>query len=372
DDLIAAASIIGQSKGLYPLFWHCHRLLFQHDGSGYHKWPIHFAELKEQSGFFYILLAMTLVPEIKRIHTELGIDESVTRDTCRQIDCFCNNHKIGNDGTPGIFPKQLSWLTHYYKGRLFRIGRFEYKLRELELPIHVFEHNTSHEVVILAPDDVSYTERGLVVNALFQTESFHSQFSLTNTEATGFIITPNGRAINQKVTLDLTKWDVVLKPGDTVLDLHIPSGGAMTPEATGESFTNAFDFFDTIFPDDLTTCIFCNSWIFNTDFEEYFPESNLCRFMSELYIIPSPSNGDDGLFFTFCKDYEDWDEAPRETRLQHAILELYKKDDKLHSSGIIFQRKHLNNFGTQVYRNMQNGTANNIDFSFWKDYAEDG
>lgn len=53
--------------------------------------------------------------------------------------------------------------------------------------------------------------------------------------------------------------------------------------------------------------------------------------------------GDDGLFFIFCRGYDDWTQAPRETRLQRALLDLY-------CGGMVFLREDLGRFGEQVYR----------------------
>ncbi|MBO5959601.1 MAG: hypothetical protein J6Q65_05720, partial [Lentisphaeria bacterium] len=53
--------------------------------------------------------ALGLVPILKKLHTALKIDEQVTRDTCYQLNAYCNNHIMGT-GKPGIYPQQFNWL----------------------------------------------------------------------------------------------------------------------------------------------------------------------------------------------------------------------------------------------------------------------
>jgi len=85
----------------------------------------------------------------------------------------------------------------------------------------------------------------------------------------------------------------------------------------------------------------------HTELEARLPDSNLARLMRELYLFPVPSSGEDGLFFIFCRDYEDWKTAPRETRLQRAVLDIIAAGKPLRSGGMLLFRDHLAHFGEQ-------------------------
>ena len=117
-----------------------------------------------------------------------------------------------------------------------------------------------------------------------------------------------------------------------------------------ESLRAAFKFFDTCFPDVRPLAVQCRSWIFNTQLETHLAGSNLASFMREVYLFPVMSSGDDGLLFIFCRDYDDWTLAPRETRLQRALLDLYCGGTPLRCGGMVFLREDLGRFGEQVYR----------------------
>jgi hypothetical protein len=168
---------------------------------------------------------------------------------------------------------------------------------------------------------------------------------------TGFPITPEGKALKQEISLDATKWKPLLKPGDEIIEMHIPSGGGMSPEKCLDSLRQAFDFFHKMYPESILPAVCCqSSWIFNTQLEEAMPESNLAKFMREIYLFPVASKGKDGLWFVFCKEYEDWSQAPRQTSLQKAMLDVVCSGRKLRSAGMFFFENDLEYYGTGHYR----------------------
>ena len=111
--------------------------------------------------------------------------------------------------------------------------------------------------------------------------------------------------VNQTAHLPLAEWEPALQPGDSVLDMDIPAGGGMTPEACRHSLSAARDFFAERFPETKPKAVVCGSWLFNTQLEEVLgPEANLVKFQRELYLYPVPSSGQDGLWFIFLQAAE--------------------------------------------------------------------
>jgi hypothetical protein len=132
--------------------------------------------------------------------------------------------------------------------------------------------------------------------------------------------------------------------------MHIPPGGNMTLELCRDSIREAFAFFARFFPSRPVRAVLSKSWIFNTQFEERLPDSNLAKFMRELYLFPIASTGTDGLFFVFCREHPDRSTAPRKTALQRAMLDILERGGALRSGGMFFLKRDLPRFGTQHYR----------------------
>ena len=333
------------------LIWHCYHRLYFHSGSpGFGRWPELSEQLGEYGGLFHLLLGLAMVPMVKQVHAGLEVDEAVTRDTCMEVRGFNENHEVGRDGCPGILTEQMSWLRNYVDGNLFRVGRFEYWLKPLPMSVRAFRHRQNGTIVVLMPPATHFNQEGFVVIDP-RAASWTSTLTETESGVTGYPVDPRGMVRNRPVTLLTTEWASELQPGDHVLDMHIPPGGGMTPAACRDSFTRAFEFYATTFPGRHAKAIFSASWIFNTQFEQRLPDSNLAALMREIYLFPVRSGDQDGMSFVFCRDYDDWSRAPRRTRLQRAMIDIHTSGEGLRSGGMLFFREHISRFGCCHYRN---------------------
>lgn len=70
-----------------------------------------------------------------------------------------------------------------------------------------------------------------------------------------------------------------IQKGDSVIEVHIPSGGKLDCEAALASLDMARAFFAHYFPDYSYTCFTCHSWLLDDTLKAYLPpESNIVRF----------------------------------------------------------------------------------------------
>ena len=76
-----------------------------------------------------------------------------------------------------------------------------------------------------------------------------------------------------------------VRAGDPVLEIHIPDGGSMSPEACDDSIAQAREFFATYFPDYHYRCFTCHSWLLDTTLKDFLrPDSNILHFQSRFTI----------------------------------------------------------------------------------------
>lgn len=350
----AAARILAEPP-LRMLAWHCHRRLYACPGpcdtSG---WPTLDTALGPLSGCFYLLLGLDMTPRVRAAHAAMGFEESITRDTCAQLWSFNDNYRRGTGRVAGLWHGQLGWLTHYVAGRLFRLGRFEYKLEPFWPFCHVFRHRATGLVVSIAAEGLTFNREGFVAGARGIDDgagAWLSTFREGPLEVVGYPILPTGTARREKVRLDMTVWEPILQPGDTVLDMHIPAGGGMTPERCVDSMRRAAAFFSQHFPDRPARAVVCNSWIFGPQLEGILPpDANLVRYMRELYLFPVPSPGSGGLWFIFFRDPVEPATAPRENRLQAAVADYLAAGGVWRQGGMFILLDDLDGYGTQHYR----------------------
>ncbi len=304
-------------------------------------------------GVFYLLIILQAVPGMVANYRAQGVTEAMIRDTLGSIGLRCENHRVAY-GESGTLVKQTCWNRLYVDGEIYKLGRFEYKLIPMSDLIEVYRHRQHGRVTAVIKRPTKFAADGFVDSdgsAETVGESWSSVYKLSAEQLTATPVSPYGFALKNPVTLLLTDWERVLGEDDWIIDMHIPPGGKMSIDKCRESFELALDFFADKFPDKPSPAIYCSSWIFNTQFERLLPQSNMAKFMRELYLFPAPSSGRDGIFFVFCREEDDLSQAPRDTSLQRAMLSILESGEKLRSSGMIFLRDDINKFGTACYRN---------------------
>lgn len=111
----------------------------------------------------------------------------------------------------------------------------------------------------------------------------------------------------------------IIKEGDTVINMHIPSSGPLTPCSVQESLQLAYDFFGPNNGDKLV--IVCHSWLLYPPVAELFPEgSNMRRFYEVFDIfnqVEEPNDYD--LWRVFYVNTKDYASLPQNTSLQKSF-----------------------------------------------------
>jgi hypothetical protein len=123
---------------------------------------------------------------------------------------------------------------------------------------------------------------------------------------------------------DYEKDGNVIRKGDIVINMHIPSCGPMTEELCMDSFRQAEQFFKDLFPG-RPVAFMCNSWLLYPEHENMLePTTNMRKFMNFFEIVEGredPNGGNLWRIF-YAHDYSDPTKLPQETSLQRAYVKL--------------------------------------------------
>ncbi len=321
-ELLLCAKAIQGDETLARLAWHAYwRIFLSQEPCGIVAWPEP-PQLGDARGELYLLVALGFVPLMRKHHQEAGIPDEVIVDTAKQVWHFCNdNYQRGNAGRLGVYQGQLNWLRNYTRENYLRLGRLEFWLQPTKQEYRVYRHRHTGQVVVFLPPGERLLEDGYYPNGKESDKTFLTTFCEDEETIQGTPCTAGGFVSPKEITLSTSDWELVLKQGDNVLAMHIPSGGGMTPEACQDAFRQGKEFFATHFPQQTPKAITCASWIFNTQLQEILPaESNLCRLQRLVHLLPVA--GAWGLWFIFLKEWPfDTKTAPRETSLQRSILD---------------------------------------------------
>ena len=345
------AERILNSQPLSRLAWHYVRRMYEDDHRTFPPPPSLVSSLGPDSGLFFVLIALAWVPRLRAWHRTLGIPEEVTRETCLQVRCFMDNYVRAHSGRPGLFIGQLAWLWHYLKNKYVRRGRFEYWAMCFDGEVEVYRNVQTGATVALAAQDWLVDKNGYrVASPADAPDVWQTSIDGRSGAATGFPVSPRGRVCRQPAVLPHESWRRVLAKGDPVLDMHIPGGGGMPPEATRSSLQSGVEFFRRTFPDEAPAAIVCTSWMFSPQLEEALPpEANLVRLLGEVYLYPNPGL-DRNLWFVFLQDRLDPATAPRETSLQRALLAFLAGGKTWRMGSMFLLADDVAHLGKQTYR----------------------
>lgn len=349
-----AADHISASPLLTRLIWHCHHLLCHSENyprGNSRDWPSLKELLGDREGAFYLLVALSGLPQARAFHKSRSTPEKIARDTYSDTRVWAQHHKE-RYGIWGMYNYILPWLFNHLKGELFRLVRLQFMQRPFRQKLQAFRNRKTRKVIVLADSGVRYRGDGELdgTGGEYDPENgWTSRFMIEQDRVVGTPIHPKGIALREEITLPLDEWECILKPGDPILEIHIPAGEPMDFDACGESFRLALDFFPRYFPDRPFKGFCCGSWILNTQYQTMLPStSNMVRFQKELYLYPIHSGGRSGFDRIFGSDVKDLSTAPRDTALRRAVLDHLQAGGYLRGGGALLFSEDFD-WGKQVY-----------------------
>ena len=122
------------------------------------------------------------------------------------------------------------------------------------------------------------------------------------------------------IKLDKTKWSLLLKKGDPVVNLHIPANGKFTPEIVDESLKDIKEFLKECFPDYNYKAFVCCSWFLDPQNELLLKEdSNILKFAKRFNRFTHKDWGKSIFSFVYQMDNPVIEELPENTSLQIAM-----------------------------------------------------
>jgi GNAT-like C-terminal domain len=353
--LDAIAMQVNNSSALKALFWHAHCKVAYYENIKFKEWPEIIPVLGSNSGMFYLFVALSLIDVWIEAFKAKGIPEKYAEECAAWIGGTVQIYRSGNNGVPGMNKDQIYWIRHYINVELFRCGRFEYMNQYMpEWYPKVFRRKSDGVTIALCASDVKLDKEGF---CLYKDQDLKdavliTKFTKKYSYVEGTPLSPVGTVlVDTLVRLPLAEWTQILGSRDFTPGIHIPSGGGMSPELCKDSFEKAIDFYKKYFPDLDVKAFICASWIFSPDYERLLPESNLAKFMREIYLFPCSSNGKAGMFFIFGKESDDHNELPRDNSIRRAMLSLFDEGKLLRLGGMIFLTDDIDKFGTQHYQN---------------------
>ena len=140
--------------------------------------------------------------------------------------------------------------------------------------------------------------------------------------------------------LDVPEFGI--RQGDPVVELHIPRGEKMTPEAVDASLAQGKAFLERYFPEYHYEYLTCISWLLDEKLKEYLPEtSNIIRFGNRFHkVFSQESNFLLRFLFRWDTSEENLAQQVCNTQFQKTIRDAVLRGEVFHvTAGVLEKSK---------------------------------
>jgi hypothetical protein len=355
DDVIAAylhaLDLFRANEALQRMAWHFHVSWFNPPAPDLKQTPSPMLPntFGKETALFYGLVFLSGLPTLQRLHRERAVPEAITLDTLSDLERWTLKHHR-REGQWGF--SETGWMRIHFADRLYKLGRLQFEMGHFFPDFHVYRHNQTRRVLVLAGEGMRFGKNGLFTGPNAP-DAWTAEYAVDEPRAIarGSVVSPWGKALNQRVELSLAEWTRIFGKGDPALSIHIPEAGPMDHAACGESFRQAVEFFPKHHPEFPFKGFMCFSWLLDRQYEDHLePASNIVRFLQEYYLVPLEAFNPVGSFGHIFDGYSgDLDTAPERTALQRAVKKHLQAGGKWYTGGCVLFPEDLD-WGRQVYR----------------------
>lgn len=296
-------------------------------------------------GVFYYLLVLSGVPLMIRRYREQNWPDSLLHDMLRDFDIWARHHKR-NFGTPGLAWMAMTWIYSQLSLKLVGFGRLQFNT-SMFFPsrIMAFRHRITGQVQALFSDEKRFTAAGLLDDLQEEPAagSWNSIWEETESCWRGNPVGADGFVRKEPVSLEKTEWELKLKYGDPVINIHIPESGPLTQEACLDSLCRARDFFAEYFPDYAWKAFCCETWLLDPQLADILPEkSNILAFQRGAYLVPYGGPADTVFRCFGIRGARDGvDSVQPQNSIQRALSQFLKNGGRFHTGAGFLLRGDL-------------------------------
>lgn len=293
----------------------------------------------EQSEIYDTLPLFSLLHEIPKLleyHRRRHVPEDITAATLEMFQNQIGDYILLN-GRYGI-STYVKWMLKFIKCKIIRIGRFNFEICKYNFAFDVFKNGNE---LRLMPNGEVFHKSGNVLGSI-GCEDVEGSFTGEITETDSYYegLTVDGGVVkNQTERLNKSEWQRVLTKGNTVVSVHIPTGGPLTPEVCDRDFARAEEVIGTSFVN--FEAFYCSSWLLDVNLKKITgKEGNLTRFGERFTRFPVKSNGKGVFEYVFeVSPDTPLESLPEKNSFARSIKEHLLSGGHVHGAGGVIMRR---------------------------------
>lgn len=239
--------------------------------------------------FMLVFPILHHVEDMRAFYAAHGIPESCLRALMEDLPRWIETYADRTGGLAGF--AEVAWLREHVSARMFQIGRLQFQPSKWHAPWTLLR-NSRGEFALIAHGGDKVARNGQFTSCLgvdpagardIAYEERHDGFF-------GHRALANGSLSFEPEFFPSSEWANHVAPGDPTLNIHIPSGSPLAPEACRASVRDAQAFFKTYLPDwpaAHAKAMVCGTWLLYPDFQKILPaNSNIVGFQKLFQLFP--------------------------------------------------------------------------------------
>ena len=229
-------------------------------------------------------------------------------------------------GFVGLDKTYFMWLHRFAFAEIFRVHGIQFEFTRLNKNGAYLKNKQTGEIQpVMANGLIHRSGKNLVGAGGYDDDTDAYTGELTETADSYISYSVHDHvADKEKTEFPKSQWELVGKPGDKCLAMHLPRGADIKEDNVRRACAAAFEIVKKSYPDYIGVPVQCASWLLDPGIENLVgPDSNVVRFgkLFARILSKSPGRAADGFVFP-GKPVADKD-LPEDTRLQRALKQHY-------------------------------------------------
>lgn len=289
------------------------------------------------SPLFDLIFLLASCCDVRAMYERKGWTDEMFGGVLRDIKLWAD-HCLVNEHTFGIsrgLCSEISWITAQCMGQVLRFGRLQCN-SESAFPDErmILGSRKDGSWIVVMRKEYDLNAQGLIALEGEPVAAHCLPMEENSTRFRGCTVRRDGSIDPVFRDFPKNEWEILVKPGDFSINLHIPADGPLAPEECRESFRRMIDFFRKEGKD--PKAFICHSWILDPQFARILPEnSNLTAFQKLGQISTSPGGSEAyRRVFGFNLKPENAHLLPHPTKMQQAFIRFIREGGSFRSGSL--------------------------------------
>jgi len=288
------------------------------------------------AGFIAMLPAMDIPSKNMDAH---NLPKVYRDDVFSQFEKCIDIHTM-RFGRPALNQLYFGWLGRYLVPDIFSFGGFNMQqINSLAPYVVMLRNKNTGELEVVMYNSVMHRDGMVLGSAGFEDEagSYTAKFEEFDDRYEGYPCARSGFCTGVKQTYPKSDWEIAIRPGDSVISVHIPRGAKLSGNALPDAIEESLKFYDEYFPEFKPKAVYCASWLMDTRIDEICGGApNIVNFQRDFHAFPIRSAGKEIFSFVFIHPFEKLEDLPEDTRLMRALKKRYLEGGFIHAFGAIY------------------------------------